>query len=98
MSTSRRNFLRTAVVVGTGAMCTGRVQAVALHAQVTQANAPNRDRLTEAWYRRKIGQIQSELERRKLDALVLLQAPNVIYATGYFHLHTERPLATLISR
>ena len=43
MSTSRRNFLRTAVVVGTGAMCTGRVQAVALHAQVTQANAPNRD-------------------------------------------------------
>ncbi len=79
-------------------MFAGGVKRLALHAQVTTATAPNRDRLTEAWYRRKIGQVQAALEQRKLDALVLLHAPNVIYTTGYFHLHTERPLAVLIPR
>ena len=33
---------------------------------------------------------------RKLNALVLLNAHNVVYTTGYFHLPTERPLAALI--
>jgi Xaa-Pro dipeptidase len=36
------------------------------------------------------------MKERKLNALVLLDATNVIYTTGYFHLHTERPLAALI--
>jgi Xaa-Pro dipeptidase len=35
---------------------------------------------------------------RKLDALVLLRAVNVIYTTGYFHISTERPLAALIPK
>jgi len=56
------------------------------------------DRLPPEWYRRKIGQVQAELAQRKLDALVLLQAVNVIYTTGYFHLSTERPLAALIPK
>ncbi len=30
------------------------------------------------------------------NALVLLNAHNVVYTTGYFHLPTERPLAVLI--
>jgi Xaa-Pro dipeptidase len=56
------------------------------------------DRLPVDWYRRKIEQVQQALAKRKLDALVLLRAPNVIYTTGYFHVSTERPLATLIPR
>ena len=56
------------------------------------------DRLPPDWYRRKIGQVQQEMARRKLDALVLLRAVNVIYTTGYFHLSTERPLAALIPK
>jgi Xaa-Pro dipeptidase len=54
------------------------------------------DRLQPDWYRRKISQVQEKMKERKLNALVLLDATNVIYTTGYFHLHTERPLAALI--
>lgn len=56
------------------------------------------DRLPPEWYRRKIGQIQQKMAERKLDALVLLSSHNVIYATGYFHLSTERPLGALIPK
>jgi len=54
------------------------------------------DRLPADWYRRKVGQVQGEMAKCRLDALVLLRAVNVIYTTGYFHLSTERPLAALI--
>ncbi|HLW80090.1 MAG TPA: Xaa-Pro peptidase family protein, partial [Terriglobia bacterium] len=56
------------------------------------------DRLQPAWYRAKVAQIQAEMARNKLDAFVLLNATNVIYATGYFHISTERPLAALIPK
>jgi hypothetical protein len=49
--------------------------------------APNLpDRLPPDWYRRKIAQVQQEMAKRNLDALVPLRAVNVIYTTGYFHL------------
>lgn len=38
------------------------------------------------------------MAKNKLDAFVLLDAHNIIYATGYFHLSTERPLAALIPK
>ncbi|HKS96040.1 MAG TPA: Xaa-Pro peptidase family protein [Terriglobia bacterium] len=56
------------------------------------------DRLQPDWYRSKIRQIQAEMAKNKLDAFVLLDAHNIIYATGYFHLSTERPLAALIPK
>src|SRR5881394_710896 len=97
----RREFLRSAV--GTAAFTlTSRSSAfgqsrnlgISLHAA-----APNLpDRLPPDWYRRKIGQVQQAMAKRSLDALVLLSAPNVIYTTGYFHLSTERPLASLIPK
>lgn len=55
------------------------------------------DRLPPQWYQRKIRQVQEEMKKRKLNALVLMSAPNVIYTTGYFHISTERPLAALIA-
>ncbi len=68
----------------------------ALRVSATVADAVGRDRLPPAWYKKKISQVQEELEKRKLNALVLLNAHNVIYTTGYFHISTERPLAALI--
>jgi Xaa-Pro dipeptidase len=66
---------------------------------ILSGSAPNLpDRLPPGWYKRKIAQVQEEMAKRKLDALVLLQAPNVIYTTGYFHLSTERPLAVLVPK
>jgi Xaa-Pro aminopeptidase len=52
--------------------------------------------LSEAFYRRKVSQIQARLEQEKLDALLLLDVNNVIYASGFFHIPSERPLGMLI--
>ena len=54
------------------------------------------DRLQPDWYRRKIAQVQPKMKERKLNAMLLLDATNIIYTTGYFHLSTERPMAALI--
>ena len=99
----RRIFLRNAA--GTAALTLtsrlsafGRTHTMRINAAMAPERANLADRLPPEWYRRKIGQVQTELAQRKLDALVLLQAVNVIYTTGYFHLSTERPLAALIPK
>jgi len=99
--TGRRTFLRTAagaaVLTLTSQMSAfGRTRKLKVFANASTPNLP--DRLHPDWYRRKIGQVQEEMARRKLDALVLLSSYNVIYTTGYFHLSTERPLAVLIAK
>ena len=95
---ARRDFLRT--VAGTAlftssASLLGRAHFLRLSSTVP---ATARDRLQPEWYQRKIRQVQQEMDKRRLDALVLLRAVNVIYTTGYFHLSTERPLAALIPK
>ena len=103
----RRDFLRT---LGGAAAATltfsartfgaarggGRARVLSLSAAVPAADG--HDRLQPEWYRKKIVQVQAEMARRKLDALVLLDASNIIYTTGYFHISTERPLAALIPK
>src|SRR5437588_9655191 len=69
-----------------------------LRVNAAMQDAASHDRLQPDWYRKKIRQVQQEMQKRKLDALLLLNAHNVIYTTGYFHLPTERPLAALIAR
>ena len=101
-NTGRRAFLRNsaamaAVTLSSRMSAFGRTLKLKIFADVAPgASLP--DRLPPDWYRRKIRQVQQEMEKRKLDALVLLHAPNVIYTTGYFHLSTERPLAALIPK
>src|SRR5439155_22903608 len=56
------------------------------------------DRLQPDWYRKKIRQVQEQMERQKLDAMLLLDSHNIIYTTGYFHIPTERPLAVVIPK
>jgi len=99
----RRSFFRSAATAAaltfTSHMSVfGRTHKLKTSAWLSGA-APNLpDRLPPDWYRRKIAQVQQEMEKRKLDAVVLLRAANVIYTTGYFHLSTERPLAALIPK
>ena len=106
---ARRIFLRNAA--GTAALTlTSRLSAfgrshtlridaaLASDGATGSSGAEHLDRLPPDWYRRKISQVQSEMAKRKLDALVLLRAVNVIYTTGYYHLSTERPLAALIPK
>jgi Xaa-Pro dipeptidase len=100
-SIGRRTFLRSAAGAAALTLTSrisayGRTRSLKISAAVSGADLF--DRLPPDWYRRKIGQVQEEMARRKLDALVLLNSHNVIYTTGYFHLSTERPLAVLISK
>jgi Xaa-Pro aminopeptidase len=54
--------------------------------------------LSEAFYRRKIGQIQARMDAQQLDGMLLLDVPNVIYACGFFHTPSERPLGLYIPK
>src|SRR4029077_18184898 len=95
----RREFLRTlagAAAIGVTADGSSFGITRRLRMSMSMANVNAHDRLPPDWYRRKIGQVQEQMKQRKLNALVLLNATNVIYTTGYFHLSTERPLASLI--
>lgn len=96
---SRRQFLgavgsAAAVSVAARASNLGNVKKLSLSAFLPPAG--DHDRLQPDWYRRKVKQLQDRMKEHKLDAMVLLNATNVIYTTGYFHLPTERPLAALI--
>jgi Xaa-Pro aminopeptidase len=98
---NRRQFLRT--LAGTAAL-TVSAEATSFagmrrrRVNAALQDAASHDRLQPDWYRKKIRQVQQEMQKRKLDALLLLNAHNVIYTTGYFHLSTERPLAALIPK
>jgi len=99
----RRIFLRSAAGAAALTLTSrlsafGRTHTMRIDAAMPPEGANLPDRLPPEWYRRKVGQVQAELALRRLDALVLLQAVNVIYTTGYFHLSTERPLAALITK
>jgi Xaa-Pro dipeptidase len=96
---NRRQFL--GMVAGAAALgitadvsTFGKTRRLSISAAMPDAGA--HDRLQPEWYQRKIRQVQQEMKKRQLNALVLLNSQNVIYTTGYFHLSTERPLAALI--
>lgn len=96
---SRRFFLKTstgaaALAITASSLSFGKTHALQIKASIPAPPGP--DRLPPAWYQRKIKQVQAKMAERNLNALVLLNAHNVVYTTGYFHLPTERPLAALI--
>lgn len=98
MAADRRHFLQTlsgmaALSVTAGAVNLGNTRRLKLAATV---NGAEHDRLQPDWYRAKVKQVQGEMKKRKIQALLLLNATNIIYTIGYFHLPTERPLAALI--
>ena len=96
---NRRQFMRTlsgvaALSVATDFSRLGRMRWLRMASAVPDTSP--HDRLEPDWYRRKIAQVQQKMKERKLNAMVLLDATNIIYTTGYFHLSTERPVAALI--
>jgi Xaa-Pro dipeptidase len=98
MAANRRHFLQAlsgmaALSVTAGAVTLGNTRRLRLAATV---NLGEHDRLQPDWYRAKVRQVQDEMKKRKIQALLLLNATNIIYTIGYFHLPTERPLAALI--
>src|SRR5258705_2956585 len=97
--TNRRQFMRTlsgmaALSVTTDVSKLGRMRWLRMAAALPDTGP--HDRLQPDWYRRKIAQLQAKMRERKLNAMLLLDATNIIYTTGYFHLSTERPIAALI--
>jgi Xaa-Pro dipeptidase len=95
----RRQFLRSlggAAALGFTANVSSLGSARRLSMSVAMQNTGEHDRLQPDWYRRKVKQVQAEMKKHRLNAMVLLHASNVIYTTGFFHLSTERPLAALI--
>ncbi|RPI98630.1 MAG: aminopeptidase P family protein, partial [Chloroflexi bacterium] len=52
--------------------------------------------LGEAFYKRKVAAIQNRLGPERLDGLLLLDMPNVVYASGFVHIPSERPLGLYI--
>ncbi len=97
----RREFLQNVggaavVSLASSIRAFGRTRALKVSATVPAGR--DHDRLQPDWYKKKIPQIQAEMEKRNLDGLVLLNSHNVIYTTGYFHISTERPLGVLIPK
>lgn len=101
MQQRRREFLKSvggAAAVTLTSSLRSYARGRALAVQGTVLGPGGHDRLQPEWYKKKIGQVQAELQKRKLDGLLLLNATNIIYTTGYFHISTERPLAALIPK
>jgi len=96
---NRRQFMRTLSGVAVLSVTTdvsrlGKMRWLRVATAMPETGA--HDRLQPDWYRRKIVQVQEKMKERKLNAMLLLDATNIIYTTGYFHLSTERPIAALI--
>jgi Xaa-Pro aminopeptidase len=53
-------------------------------------------RLGESFYRGNVARIQAQLGPAGLPGLLLLDAHNVIYASGFFHSVSERPIGLFI--
>jgi Xaa-Pro dipeptidase len=54
--------------------------------------------LDESFYRHKVSQIQGKLAEADLEGILLLELHNVIYASGFFHSPSERPIGFFIPR
>lgn len=53
-------------------------------------------RLPTSFHRRKVSQMQERLAGQGLDGLLILNPANIWYASGFFHVPTERPIGVFI--
>lgn len=54
--------------------------------------------LGEAFYRRKVEQIQEKLDTENLDGMLLIDTNNVMYASGFIHTESERPIGLFVPK
>jgi Xaa-Pro aminopeptidase len=59
-------------------------------------NEPQSVRLGLAFYQNNVRRIQAALSQQGIDGLLLLDAHNLIYASGFFHSVSERPIGLFI--
>ena len=52
--------------------------------------------LGEAIYRRRVAVIQAALADENIDGILLLDSYNVMYAAGFIHIESERPIGFYI--
>ena len=52
--------------------------------------------LGEAFYRRRVDVIQAALASEEIDGILLLDTYNVIYASGFSHIESERPIGFFV--
>jgi Xaa-Pro aminopeptidase len=55
-------------------------------------------RISRAEHKDRIERIRSLMRRRRIDALYLVNPTRILYATGFSHISTERPVALVIPR
>ncbi|MBA2520265.1 MAG: aminopeptidase P family protein [Chloroflexia bacterium] len=53
-------------------------------------------RISQEEYDERVARVRQELERRRLDALVLFHPIRMAYTSGFYHVSTERPMAIVI--
>lgn len=55
-------------------------------------------RISQAEHKDRIEKVRSQMRRRRIDALYLVNPTRILYLTGFSHIPTERPVALVISR
>jgi Xaa-Pro dipeptidase len=53
-------------------------------------------RIEQPEYDARVARVRQELERRRLDGLVLFHPIRMAYLSGFFHISTERPMAIVV--
>lgn len=70
--------------------------ATSLHRQTRQTPVTGW-RIEQREYDARVARARRDLERRKLDGLVLFHPIRMAYLSGFFHYSTERPMAIVVS-
>jgi Xaa-Pro dipeptidase len=55
-------------------------------------------RISQSEHKGRIEKVRSQLRRRRIDALYLVNPTRILYTTGFSHIPTERPVALVIPR
>lgn len=55
-------------------------------------------RISQAEHKDRIEKVRSQMRRRRIDALYLVNPTRILYTTGFSHIPTERPVALVIPR
>ena len=55
-------------------------------------------RISQAEHKDRIEKVQSQMRRRRIDALYLVNPTRILYTTGFSHIPTERPVALVITK
>lgn len=80
---------------------TGASEKMLLGAQPGEEGPPEPakfDRLPLEWNKRTVARFKDELAKQGVQAFLCRDELNIIYLTGYWHTHTERPQAAFMNK